>query len=284
MKKTISLLFAFIVSSSLLFASSSWSWWYNRAPQPIPLQTGVNSTTFYPQLWGTTGRKDHNTLVIKPKRTSGRTLTQWTCSITDDYGNIILGGTSKNRFAIAWVTPGQTLEGSMIVLPAIAGGTKEKCKAIALDSTGNIILAGTSSIPGGNSYFAAARVTATKTIDTSFGKQGMMRIPVSFAGGANDQCNAIALDNQSNIILAGTSSDKAGSTFFCAARLTLNGVLDATFGKRGITVLPSLAGGINNQCQTVTIDQFNNIILSGTSSDATGNSFFAATRISTTTN
>ena len=279
MKKVISLIVTVLVFSNLLLASSSWSWWYNKPPQPAALQTGVSSATFYPQLWGTTGRKDPNALVIKPKRASGRNLTQWTCSTTDEDGNIVLGGTSNNRFAVAWITPGQALEGSVLVFPAIAGGTKEKCKAITIDSTGNIILAGTSSIPSGNSYFAAARVTPNRTIDTTFGKKGMMRIATSLTTGVNDQCNAVALDNLNNIILAGTSSDRSSRTFFCAVRLTPDGIVDTTFGKRGISVLPSLGGGINNQCQLITIDASNNIVLSGTSSDPEGNTFFAATRI-----
>ena len=284
MKKAISLLITVLIFSNLLLASSSWSWWYNKPPQPAALQTGVSSTTFYPPLWGTTGRRDPNALVIKPKQSAGRTLTQWTCSTTDEDGNIILGGTSNNRFAVAWVTPGQTLEGAVLVFPAVAGGTKEKCKAITIDSTGNIILAGTSSKPAGNSYFAAARVTPKRKIDTTFGKQGMIRITTPFAGGANDQCNAIAIDNFENIILAGTSSDPSGRTFFCAARLTPTGKIDTTFGKRGISVLPSLGGGINNQCQTITIDASNNIVLSGTSSDPAGNTYFTAIRIPTTAN
>ena len=279
MKKIMSLTITLLVFSDLLLGG----WWYNKP-------TVANSTTFYPRLWGTTGRKDPNALLIKPKKSSGRTLTQWTCSTTDEEGNIVLGGTfNNNRFAVAWVIPGQTtLEGSLLVFPAIAGGTKEKCKAITIDSTGNIILAGTSSIPGGNSYFAAARVTPNKRIDLTFGKKGMMRIASSsglgFTKGVNDQCNAIALDNFENIILAGTSSDRSSRTFFCAVRLTPNGIVDTTFGKGGISVLPSLGGGVNNQCQTITIDASDNIVLSGTSSDPEGNTFFAAIRIPTTSN
>ncbi len=284
MKKAISLIVPLVIFSNLIIASSSWGWWYNKRPQPAALQTGVSSTTFYPRLWGTTGRRDPNALVIKPKKTSGRNQTQWTCSTTDEDGNIVLGGTSNNRFAVAWVTPGQTLEGSVLVFPAIAGGTKEKCKAIAIDSTGNIILAGTSTIPAGNSYFAVARVTPDRKIDTTFAKQGMTRITTPLGGGANDQCNVVALDNFENIVLAGTSSDRLGRTFFCAARLTSTGSVDTTFGKSGITVLPSLGGGINNQCQTITIDASNNIVLSGTSSDPAGSTFFAAIRIPTTAN
>lgn len=283
MKKIISLLLTIIISSDPIVASSSWTWWYNRPAAPQPLQTGVSSTTFYPRLWGTTGRNT-TALIIKPSTTNRKSVVQWTCSVVDDYGNIILGGTHNNRFALAWVTPGQTLEGSMLVFPAIAGGTKEKCKTITIDGTGNILIAGTSSVPGGNTYFAIARATPDKAIDTSFGRQGMMRIPFSFNGGVNDQCNAIALDNQSNIILAGTSTDRSGRTFFCAARLLPNGVLDTTFEKQGKIVFPSLAGGINNQCTTVTLDQSNNIILSGTASDSTGNSYFAATKIPATSN
>jgi|GEM_PF-3184613 len=284
MKKTLCLTILALAFSNLVIASSAWSWWYKKPPQPAALQTGVSSTTFYPTLWGTTGRKDPHALVIKPKRASSKNMTQWTCSTTDTDGNIVLGGTSNNRFAIAWVIPGQTLEGSVFTLPAIAGGTKEKCKAITIDSAGNIILAGTSTIPGGNSSFAAARVTPNKKVDTTFGIQGMVRITNPFAGGANDQCNAVALDNFENIILAGTSSDSSGRTFFCATRLTPQGIIDTTFGKHGIMVLPSLGGGINNQCQLITFDASNNIVLSGTSSDPAGNTYFAATRITTTAN
>ena len=282
MKKAISLIIMVLVFSNLPLASSSWlsSW----APQKAASPTGISSTTVHLPLWGTTGIKDSNTLVIKPKKASGITITQWTCSTTDKDGTIILGGTSNNHFAIAWVTPGQALEGSVLVFPAIAGGTKEKCKAITIDNTGNIILAGTSSIPAGNSYFAAARIKPDKTIDASFGKKGMMRIPKSLTTGVNDQCNAVAIDNLNNIILAGTSSDRSSRTFFCAVRLTPNGIVDITFGKHGISVLPSLGRGINNQCQIINIDISNNIILSGTSSDPAGNTYFAAVRIPATAN
>jgi uncharacterized delta-60 repeat protein len=286
MKKTMSLSFLalLLIFSHLLVASSSWGWWYNKRPQPAALQTGVSSTTVYLPLWGTTGRRDPNALIIKPKGFTGKTLTQWTCSTTDEDGNILLGGTSNNRFAVAWITNGQSLEGSVLVFPAIAGGTKEKCKAIAIDTAGNIVLAGTSSKPDGTTYFAAARVTPKRTIDNSFGKKGMMRMPTSLTTGVNDQCTAVAFDNLTNIILTGTSSDRSSRTFFGAVRLTSKGMVDTTFGKQGIFVAPSLGGGINNQCQAVTIDASNNIVLSGTSSDPAGNSYFAAIRIPTTSN
>ena len=92
--------------------------------------------------------------------------------------------------------------------------------AVAIQVDGKIVAAGAAS-----GDFALARYTADGTLDTQFGHGG---ITITDFGG-DDQANALALQRDGRIVVAGV----AGRLDFGLARYRADGTLDATFGAEG---------------------------------------------------
>jgi uncharacterized delta-60 repeat protein len=99
------------------------------------------------------------------------------------------------------------------------------------------------------------------TLDVAFGRSGKVVVSVSQMSHAN----AMAVQIDGKIVLAGTCSTEAGSAF-CMARLRVNGALDATFGQGGVV----LDNGVwqRSDARAVVIDSLNRILVTGTCSDA----------------
>lgn len=99
-----------------------------------------------------------------------------------------------------------------------------------LQSDGKIVLAGRTSIEGGE--FALARTSATGALDPTFGSNG--RVYLHFPGEFG--ATAIAQQVDEKIVVVGETSSAADGTAgdFAIARLNTNGSLDTTFGTAGI--------------------------------------------------
>lgn len=96
---------------------------------------------------------------------------------------------------------------------------------IVIDTTDRIIIAGLSAdIP------IAARYTANGVLDTTFGVQGLASIMCGTTGNAN----AITRQSNGEIILAGIIDNNV-----LTARLTTNGILDATYNGAGFLLDPT---------------------------------------------
>jgi len=92
--------------------------------------------------------------------------------------------------------------------------------AVAIQSDGKIVAAGVAS-----GDFALARYNADGTLDPHFGNGGT--ITTDFGG--DDKANALALQRDGQIVVAGV----AGGRDFALARYRADGTLDATFGTEG---------------------------------------------------
>ena len=273
------ILLASIACLSLVTLHSSGAWW---------LGSNTLATT----------RPMNNIVILRPSGVNTQTTADniavtWTCSTIDNKGNTILAGTYQggwgNQFVVAWITPGTNLQGTTVIIPAMDGGEAadmggDQCLAVTTDKSGNVYLGGSSADITGQTRFAVVKINnRTKQLDPSFGESGVVRFEYCLAGGVNDKCTALTIDKQGKLVVAGTSGDDAGNTYFALARLTRNGGFDRTLGNSyahpgTYVVKPTLAGGINDICTTVTIDSRNGILLSGTSADMNGNSFFASIR------
>jgi len=99
--------------------------------------------------------------------------------------------------------------------------------ALAIDSQARIIAAGCSwSSANGNYDFDLARYNNNGSLDNTFGTNGT--VTTDF-GGTNDYAQAIAIDNNGRIVVAGHGS----YSFFALARYNDDGTLDSTFGTNG---------------------------------------------------
>ena len=119
----------------------------------------------------------------------------------------------------------------------------DRASAIAVQSDGKILMVGTaySSVTGDD--FALVRLTATGSLDTSFGTSG--KVTTDFSRGL-DQAFAVAIQSDGKIVVAGSAQTSSTEYDFALARYNANGSLDTTFGSRGKVATafqPSLRAG-----------------------------------------
>ncbi|MFM7012083.1 MAG: hypothetical protein ACKO0Z_22590 [Betaproteobacteria bacterium] len=106
--------------------------------------------------------------------------------------------------------------------------------ALAVQKDGKIVVAGTTVATDKTTNIAVARLKADGTLDTTFGKGDSDGTPdgvvsVSLSEGS-DTANALALQTDGKIVVAGTATAKDKSTNIAVARLKADGTLDPTFG------------------------------------------------------
>ena len=154
--------------------------------------------------------------------TDGKTLTRTTvhAQALDSAG--VFGGTGS----VSLVVPIDSFHGSMT-----------HGYAIAPTSSGKWMAAGEgfySTATSGNSDFAAIRLNANLSLDTSFnntgGFSGGQLVAFDGGNGNADAARAVIVQSGGRIVLAGYSSPSGEATF---VRLNANGSLDSTFGGGG---------------------------------------------------
>src|SRR5207244_467457 len=96
------------------------------------------------------------------------------------------------------------------------GGTTDDGFAVAMQTDGKIVVAGTTTSGGSGENFGLARYLADGTPDPDFSGDG--RLATDFAGGL-DQATAVAVQADGKIVVAGLAQE-AGSTDFAVARYT----------------------------------------------------------------
>lgn len=126
-------------------------------------------------------------------------------------GRIVVAGWTEDgavtRAFVLRTLPDGTLDASFG-----AGGTalldlgdpagSSAAMSLALQVDGGIVIAGHGQL-GGDTSFAAARLSPHGAVDAGFGDAG--RVLLDFPGGGEDRAEALALDAQGNAILAGSS-------------------------------------------------------------------------------
>jgi uncharacterized delta-60 repeat protein len=145
--------------------------------------------------------------------------------------------------------------------------------AAALDQQGRILVAGTCNTGLGN-MFAAVRFNPDGSLDPSFSFDGRTLIPVGFFG---SMANAVAVDSQGRIILAGNGSGpppQAIQRGFAVVRLLPNGEPDPSFGSGGIVVTP--IGSEAPIANAVAIDAQDRIVVAGVTFGSAGQDFAVA--------
>lgn len=154
--------------------------------------------------------------------------------IQHDGKAVIVGGTRSGTagdFAVARFNADGTLDatfsGDGRTTIDFAAGFDE-ARGVVLQPDGKLVIAG-SSIAGGRSNFALARLNADGSPDTTFGTGGL--VTTDFAQN-DDRAHAVTLDSDGRILVVGSS----GGVFardFALARYNPDGTLDTTFDKDG---------------------------------------------------
>jgi len=136
------------------------------------------------------------------------------------------------------------------------GGSGDYAYAVAIQSDGKIVVAGTSS-NGTNNDFAVVRYNTDGTLDTTFDTDGKVTTAI---GGSYDSANAIAIQSDGKIVAAGTSFNGADDDF-ALVRYNTNGTLDTTFDTDG--KVTTAIGGSYDYANAIAIQSDGKIVVAG---------------------
>jgi uncharacterized delta-60 repeat protein len=168
----------------------------------------------------------------------------------------------------------------VVVYDNVSGGSGDDFgKGIAVDSLDRILVTG-STTSGGNADMAVWRFKTDGTLDTTLNGTGMIVHNNAAGGGGDDSGNAIAIDAQGRIVVAGSSTNSAGNLDMAVWRFNPNGTTDTEFSADGIFTHSGAAGGTNSDDvgNAVVIDFLGRILVAGSSINSTGNSDMAVWR------
>jgi uncharacterized delta-60 repeat protein len=149
------------------------------------------------------------------------------------------------------------------------GGAFDQAYSVAIDSSGNIVVAGFTNVSGSSQLFdfALARYLPTGQPDVSFGTQGQV---ITDFGGTDDRAFSVAIDSSGNIVVAGFTNVSGDQYDFALARYLPTGQLDVSFGTQGKVITDF--GGTDDTANSVAIDSSGNIVVAG-ATDASSNQY-----------
>ncbi len=148
---------------------------------------------------------------------------------------------------------------------AFNSSTNNVANAIVIQPNQKILVAGTY-YDGSKFNAAVARINKDGTLDGSFGTDG--KFTTTFAYG-DTKFNAITLQSNGKIILAGSRKGLIGSETFLVVRLLSNGTPDSTFGGDGFVTT-----NIGTYCTfNAVVIQSDTLIVAGGNGRITGSSY-----------
>lgn len=138
---------------------------------------------------------------------------------------------------------------------------------VAVDASGNIFVSGyTTNADGDQDAFVGKYLTSTGGWDSNFGTDGFAYFDPD---SGNAQANAMVLDSQGGIVIAGKMQGSVNEVFY-VARFTSEGDLDTTFGtasgdqKLGYVSLSLDSTAREQKFKALALDASENIIVVGT--------------------
>lgn len=159
----------------------------------------------------------------------------------------------RDNIALVRYTAGGTPDvnfGTNGVVRTPITGANSRAQAVAIDSSGRIIIAGYAE----NSGFALLRYTGTGILDTTFGNNGV--VTTMFRSGT-DLASCLAIQGDGKIVVAGNSSDG----YFLLARYTADGNPDSQFGFGGS--VQTFAGSLSASIHGIKLQPDGKIIVAG---------------------
>ena len=145
--------------------------------------------------------------------------------------------------------------------------------AAVLQPDGKIVLAGNCvNTPGTGNMFCLARYKTDGTLDASFNGTGKVTTVLT---NFNSKLNAMALQTDGKIVVAGYNCLPALYQRFCAVRYNGDGSLDLSFNGTGIATLQIQATAANETATAVAVQSDGKIVLAGTCNSLNGLNFCA---------
>jgi uncharacterized delta-60 repeat protein len=138
-------------------------------------------------------------------------------------------------------------------------------RAVAVQPDGRIVVVGTYTWSGNDTDFLVGRLLSNGSPDPSFSSDGWIVVPFDVGGNHADRGNAVALQSNGRVVVAGAAAfDGNGNWNFAAARLDGNGVLDPTFDSDGRqTVSLDFYTDGWDEAYSVAVDSLGRIVLAG---------------------
>jgi len=161
-------------------------------------------------------------------------------------------------------------------LLAPGGLTDDYVRGVAVQADGKVLVAGFGVFsPATGTDFMLVRHLRDGGLDTGFGKAG--KVGTAFNnGGRSDEAQAVAVQPDGKILVAGSSDQGASGYDFALARYNPDGSLDAGFG-RGGRVTTSFGNGAD-KAYALLLQPDGRIVLAGDSSQGASGSDFALAR------
>ncbi|MCX5869122.1 MAG: hypothetical protein NTY00_00490 [Deltaproteobacteria bacterium] len=177
-------------------------------------------------------------------------------------GKILVAGSSSNNsnldFALVRYLPDGSLDTSFHgngQVVTVVGSGDDAALGIALQNDGKIVTCGYT-FNGQDRDFALLRFTGNGDLDTDFGVNGIVTLPV---GSGNDTAAAVTIQADGTILVAGSVEESAGKVG-ALVRFFPNGSLDYSFGKAGVVFVDV---GSNAEIAAMAIQKDKSIVLTG---------------------
>jgi len=144
-----------------------------------------------------------------------------------------------------------------------------EANAVAIDSTGRILVGGYAPGPFGDADFALFRLSPSGTLDTSFAGEnsGFRLIDFDLAGiggRSDDIINDIGVQSDDSVIAVGEAHFGPLNSQFALSKVDSNGALDSTFGSAGTAHFGFNTFTAIDQGQLLRLDSAGRILVSGT--------------------
>ena len=180
-------------------------------------------------------------------------------------GNLYNSSVSISRFVLVRYDSNGILDTSFGIDGRVITNISDKLDRIAsviIQNDGKIIASGATSDDATYSDFAMVRYNSNGTLDTSFGNNGVVVTSIK----AWDYANAITINNDNEIIIAGAISNEFDINIgfdynFALTKFDKYGVLDATFGDGGSAIIGTTEA--NEKAFSVKVNTDGKIVLAG---------------------
>ncbi len=256
-------------------------------------QTSNNSTTstgtvtkFNPSLTG---------LVFATYLGGSKTDILGAVAVDSSNNVVVAGGTTSTNFPTttgAYQTANKTVSGTAFVAKLSANGTalqfgtylggtgSEGANAIALDSSANVIVAGTTDSVNFPVTSGAYQATNNAVSGTGFVSKlksdGTALIFSTLLGGSrSDACNSVALDSANNVAVAGSTSSTNFPTTANAFQTANNTsgsstgfVSKLSYDGTALVYSSYIGGNLFDQCDGIALDNYENLLVAGSTESA----------------
>lgn len=187
------------------------------------LDTGWNGTGKVTTPIAANGADLAKAIAVDPN--TGQVLVVGTCSVGGLFQFCSARYLGSGALDAAWGVAGK------LVTPFADNGGQ--ANAVKIEASGTVLVAG-GCFSGTVNGVCSVRLQSNGVLDSSWGAQGYVITP---SGANGDAANAIAVDSQGRVLLAGSCGTGLANSF-CALRYSASGTLDTSWGSNGKAATP----------------------------------------------